>query len=294
MPEQSPSPVEALLGGKPASSRQVLRGMKRVEEEQKRRFQARKQEHAALSRAQAPLREALAKQLGEAAKTTVAGIGALQKKQRETKLTRPKFAAEETAIWCGAIGVRRAPPYDYQWTWSAKDDSSATDAVSATAATGEEFFWLVNGDDGAHAWGACAVGVYFRPISPSGYVHLSSTPAFTDSWYTYCTLASAHSDGWIGLYVGQYTLTGDLDGVPVDQQFTLWSDDSWAVGAGAHSGANSGYPLSAWFTVDSNHWYAMWVWCGGSIYGDGSHTFWGSFGSSSMNVVVPSISIVLY
>ena len=294
MPQRTPLPVDVFLGGKPASGRQALRGMKRAEEEQKRRFQARKQDHTARARAQAPLRAALAKQLGEAAKTTFGGIDALQKKQRQTKLARPALVKEQAAIWCGAVGIRRVPPYDYQWSWSARDDSSATDAVSASAATGEENFWLVNGDDSAHAWGACAVGVYFRPISPSGYVHLSSTPAFTYSWYTYCTLASAHSDAWIGLYAGQYTLAGDLDRVAVDQQTSLWSDDSWTVGAGGHSGSNSGYPLSAWFTVDSNHWYAMWAWCGGSIYGDGSHTFWGSFGMSSMNLLVPSISIVLY
>lgn len=294
MPRQAPSRVDPFLGAKPASGRQALRGMKRAEEEQKRRFDARKQEYAALSRAQAPLREALAQQLGDGAKATFRGVEALQKKQRRPKLARPPFVEEEAAIWCGAVGVRRVPPYDYQWTWSAKDNSSAHAAVSATGATGEENFWLTGDDDSAHVRGACAVGVYFRPITPSGYVHLSSTPAFTDSWYTYCTLASAHSDGWIGLYVGQYTLAGDLDRVAVDQQTTLWSDDSWTVGAGSHSGSNSGYPLSAWFTVDSNHWYAMWVWCGGSIYSDGSHTFWGSFGMSSMDVVVPSISIVLY
>jgi hypothetical protein len=294
MPEQAPSPLEAFSGGKPASSRQVLRGMKALEEEQKRRFEARKQEQAALAAAHAPLRDALASQLGDATRATAGGVRALQKRRRRAKLASPSRLETEAAIWCGAVGVRRTPPYDYQWTWHAKDDSSATDAVSATASSGEESFWLVNDDDGAHAWGACAVGVYFRPIRPTGYVHLSSTPSFTYRWYTYCTLASAHSDAWIGLYVAQYNSAGEIDRVAVDQQTRLWSDDSWAVGAGDHSGANSGYPLTAWFPVDANHWYAMWVWCGGSIYGDGSHTFWGSFGSAAMDVVVPSIDVVVY
>jgi hypothetical protein len=293
MAERAPFSAE-LVAGKPASSRQVLRGMKRAEEEQKRRFQARKQNVAETSRAHAPLRDALASQLGDAAKATLGGIETLQKKRRRAKLDRVSVAGEQSAIWCGAVGVRRAPPYDYQWTWHAKDAASADDGVLAEAATGHESFFLGNGDDEAHAWGACAVGVYFRPISPSGYVHLSAAPAFSYDWWTYCTLASAHSDGWIGLYVGQYNSAGELDRVPVDQQITLWSDDSWAVGAGDHSGSNSGYPLSAWFTVDSAHWYAMWVWCGGSTYGDGSHIFYGSFGNAYLDLVVPSISIVLY
>jgi hypothetical protein len=89
-------------------------------------------------------------------------------------------------------------------------------------------------------------------------------------------------------------LACDLDHVPVDQQISLWSDDSWWGGGGSHSGSNSGYPLSSWFTVDSNHWYTMWVWTGGSVYGSGWGTFSGSGAGASLKTGTPSISLVLY
>jgi hypothetical protein len=73
-----------------------------------------------------------------------------------------------------------------------------------------------------------------------------------------------------------------------------WSNDSWWSGAGVQIGSNSGYPLSVWFTVDTGHWYGIWVWGGGSIYGDGWRTFGGSGAISRLNVGVPSISMALY
>lgn len=58
-------------------------------------------------------------------------------------------------------------------------------------------------------------------MTANGIVHLWANPAISYDWWTICAFASAHSDGWIGLYVGEYTLAGDLSRVPVDQQLTL-------------------------------------------------------------------------
>src|SRR5262245_28137063 len=113
-------------------------------------------------------------------------------------------------------------------------------------------------------------------------------------WSTYCVLASAHSDAFIGLYVGRYNVSGGFDGAPVSQIIRLWNDDSWWYGAGSHSGSNSGFPLIAQFNVDWSHFYALWVWCGGRATGEGFGTFSGSGAGSQLSVAVPSMTWELF
>jgi hypothetical protein len=293
MPAKGEFPLDQLLG-KIAPAGQAQKGMVRAEEELARRFERRQAGLAASTKAFSPFAEAFGRQNAEQLQRAVRSLQELDKRAGREKVSVPRLAPDDERVFPGSIGITRVPPYNYQWTWSAKDNNSATASVAATAANGQQSFNLWNSSVQAHAWGATAVGIYFRPFTTNGIVHLWANPAINYNWWTYCTLASAHSDGWLGLYVGQYTLAGDLDHVPVDQQISLWSDDSWWGGAGSHSGSNSGYPLSSWFTVDSNHWYAMWVWTGGSIYGSGWGTFSGSGAGASMKTGTPSISLVLY
>jgi hypothetical protein len=282
--------------GKPAPAAQALKGMQRIEAEQQRRFDVRKESQDQSTRAIQPFREAFGERVGgEQIGSAVKAFTELEKSQAGGKVgDPPSVSKERERIFHGSIGITRVPPYNYQWTWNAKDNNTATSNVAATANNGRESFVLYNNGVSAHAWGATAVGIYYRPLVTNGIAHLFANPAFSYAWFTYSVFDSSHSDGWLGLYVGQYTLAGDLDRVAVNQQISLWNDDSWWNGAGYHTGSNSGYPLSAWFTVDSAHWYAMWVWAGGSVYGDGWSTFWGSAAYSSMNVAVPSMSVVVY
>jgi len=151
-------------------------------------------------------------------------------------------------------------------------------------------FSIWNAGNDASGSARAAVGIYFRPTTANGILRLTSNPAFNFSWWTYCVLASAHSDAFIGLYVGRYTLSGGFDGAPVNQQISLWNDDSWWAGAGSHSGSNSAFPLFAQFNVDRSHYYALWVWCGGRASGAGwGSAFWGSGAGSNLSVTVPSI-----
>ena len=293
MPAKGDVPLQQLLG-KIAPAAQAQKGMSGAEKELARRLAARRESVGAAAKGLTPLGEAFGRQNEKELRPAIRSLQALDRSAGRGKLAAPRLASEEARIFPGSIGFTRVPPYDYRWTWSAKDNNSATASVAASSANGQQSFSLWNAGSQAHAWGATAVGVYFRPFTPNGIVHLWANPAINYLWWTYCVLASAHSDGWIGLYVGQYTLAGDLDRVAVDQQISLWSDDSWWSGAGSHSGSNSGYPLSSWFTVDSNHWYAMWVWTGGSIYGSGWGTFSGSGAGAQLSTATPSISFVLY
>ena len=282
--------------GKPAPAAQALRGMERFEAEQMKRFEVRKQSQEQTGKVIQPFRDAFAERTGgDSLAEAVKGFAELEKGHAHPRPGAPPSVAKaQERIFLGSIGITRVPPYNYQWTWNAKDNNTALANVAATANNGNQNFVLYNNGVSAHAWGATAVGIYYRPPVANGIAHLFANPSFSEAWFTYSAFDSSHSDGWLGLYVGQYTLAGDLDRVAVSQQISLWNDDSWWSGAGYHTGSNSGYPLSAWFTVDSAHWYAMWVWAGGSVYGDGWSTFWGSAAYSSLNVATPSISLVVY
>ena len=100
---------------------------------------------------------------------------------------------------------------------------------------------------------------------------------------------NAHTHGFLGIYVGEYTLGGEFIQAAVDQQITLWDS-----GNGSDQGSNSGFPLLATTPVDSDHFYEIWVWSGGDAEADGWSVFWGSEALSSASLTVPSISIAAY
>ncbi|MBV8391390.1 MAG: hypothetical protein JO080_16410 [Mucilaginibacter sp.] len=110
-----------------------------------------------------------------------------------------------------------------------------------------------------------------------------------------CVTDSVHADGFIGLYVGRYDLSGGFNGTVVNQQISLWNDSSWWAGT-TGSGSNSAFPLFSQFNVDSDHWYAMWVWCGTHIEtaGFNNSPTWGSGAYGIMDVTVPSITWELF
>jgi hypothetical protein len=210
------------------------------------------------------------------------------------KLKAPVVRSESERNALSSILVTRIPPYDWPWTWQWQAGGAAV-SVAANRNAGNMSYSLWNNSRDASASAAAALGIYFRPSVSNGILRLSSNPAFNSFWWTICTLASAHSDGWIGLYVGRYTIAGGFDGAAVNQKISLWSDDSWWSGAGSQSGSSSGFPLFAQFNVDSAHWYALWVWCGGYVHGAGwGGWFSGSGAGANLSVSVPSITWELF
>jgi hypothetical protein len=286
-----PFPLEQFLGGKIASQTQAVAGMKAAEEEQARRFDAAKESQAALSDAVAPLQKSLADQLGAGLQETGAALQNFDQQFGERPVAMPEPLKEEERIFPGSVGVTRVPPYDYRWTWIAQDGSPRSAAVSADNNNGQLGVDIATRNL-AHVWCANGVGVFYRPVY-NGYLHVWANPPFSYDWETVCWFATAHSDGWLGLYVGQFTLAGILDWVPVSQHIFQWRQDGF-LGTTGSLGRNPPYPLSAFFPVNTAHWYGIWVWSGGSIYGDGMNVAWGSSAWSRLNFVVPSISMALY
>jgi len=284
-----------LQGGAAAPEAVVRRGMADITRRLRVESSDQAGEQRAHGRALDPLRRAVLSSLGESTdlRRAVAQLRTLDAGAAKQRLALPKGTRENARIAMSSIVVTRVPPYDYPWSWQWQAGGASLNA-SANRNTGGMSFSLWNNGNDASAAAAAALGIYFRPSVENGILRLWSSPAFNYFWWTICAFASAHSDGWIGLYVGRYTLAGGFDGSPVNQRISLWSDDSWWSGAGSHSGSTSAYPLFAQFNVDSAHWYALWVWCGGSVHGAGWGTFSGSGAGARMSVAVPSITWELF
>jgi hypothetical protein len=292
--------LESLYGQEPPPEDLVLRGMADLESELTRRFE-RHHEHQRQARVhQEKVRKPMIDAVSQdpQAAEGVRGLRELEtswrREQEQFLEAAPPQAQEVTQrIFTGSIGATVTAPYDYPWTWSTSTGSPQL-SVSADKTTGRMSFDIWNNSNDASGSAAAALGIFFKPMTASGILRLSSNPAFSYYWWTHCAFASAHSDAFIGLYVGRYTLGNSFDGAPVNQEIVLWSDDSWWSGAGSHQGENSGYPLFAQFNVDSSHWYALWVWCGGSASGEGWGVFSGSGADSSMSVALRSITWELF
>jgi hypothetical protein len=288
--------VESLFGGQVADEKTVLAGMSTLETSLKADFYSALEQRDAMAPVKETVRGALVEVIGRDQMTALAeDVRGKVASFAERELASPETVQQTQRIFLGSIGATVGVPFNYQWTWSAGTGSPSL-SVSANRTTGLMSFGLAaNFSNGSSGGAAAALGIYFRPMVANGILRLSANPAFTNSWLTACAFCSAHSDGWIGLYVGQYNLSGGFDATVVDQRISLWSDDSWWYGVGPISASNSAFPLFAQMNVDSSHWYALWVWCGGNVSACGfGSPFWGSGATGRMSVTLPSITWELF
>jgi hypothetical protein len=214
--------------------------------------------------------------------------------RRETAL--PPARKARARVFAGSIGAILTPPYNWAWTWEAGNGDPETNTASANNDDGS---WSVGDwasfNDSSNASARAAVGVFFRPPTENGILQVWSNPALNYDWGDWCNLDGAGSDGWIGLYIGEYAADGGgFVAAPVDQQVSLWSDSSWWSGVGAQEGSTSGYPLFAQLDVDNDHFYEIWVWGGTDVYAAGWGGLFGSGAGGNLSAAVPSITWELY
>ena len=267
-------PIEALFGNYIAPEKMVLTGMKDLEYELNKVFKTEVETRRQLENNTQILRDSLTS-IGKDDKNAMAikALKEMDRKESRMKLERPKFLKENQRIFTGSIAATVVPPFSYQWTWNAGSGGPDHLDVSANRATGRmEFYAHTNPDHSSSGSVRTALGIYFRPVTSNGILRVSANPSINYRWWDYCAFASAHTDGFIGLYIGRYNLSGGFDAAPVNQQRSIWNDSSWWSGGGG-SGSNSGFGLSAQLNVDNSHWYALWVWCGGNVSAEGWHTF---------------------
>lgn len=256
----------------------------------KKRTRHRAQLVEQMRRYRGPILDLLAKDPQTA--KAVPALRRLQMNAYRHKLPPPHKHKITPGIFTGSIGATIVPPYDYQWTWSATAGNPSSNSEKANKNSGDMSLNLCTdfSDNSSAVSGNAAVGIYFRPPAP-GFLQIWSSPSFNDQWGDFCSFDSAHADGWIGLYVGSYDMTGASTGAVVDQKETLWSDDSWWAGVGQQEGSNSAYGLYAGVQPVWHHrQYQIWVWCGGDVSGQGWGQLSGSAASDQLNVYVPSIT----
>jgi hypothetical protein len=285
--------VKGVLGHNPPPQKLVLRGMTDLEKALTQEFRERDQRRARLADVNAPLRDKLLAALG---KDDPAWAAYVRKRRgsRELKpsarVTLPKIRRQKDRVFLGSLGATRVPPFDYQWTWSAKTGSPELVFPYARADIGGLITQVVTGKRKASASARAAVGIFFQ--SPSECVskfNFWANARLRFEWQTYSFLASSHSDGFIGLFAGSYDWAGNFNGTLVDQRISLWNDDAWWNGA-TDLDSSDGVSLAANFQVDPDHWYALWLWCGTHDSGDGDGTVsWGQ-AWSTLSIWAPSIS----
>lgn len=288
------SNIEFLYGDKIAEDKLVQSGMKELEKSLFSEFKANADDEANARKHVDSLYHSLFENKADAnATSAVKALRQMHENNVKNKVADPESDTDKERIFTGSIAATKIPPFNYQWTWQAETGGAGVSASADRASGKMRFNTHSNSNHYSKASVRTALGIFFRPVTENGILRLTSRPSFNYNWWDYCTLASAHSDGFIGMYVGRYNQSGGFDRTIVDQKRSLWSDSSWWSG-GSGRGSNSGFPLSAQFNVDRSHWYALWIWCGGNISAEGFHTFHGSGSGAVMSVAVPSITWQLF
>jgi hypothetical protein len=283
--------VKDLFGGRFLDPDSVLQSMGALEERLAAEFTERTHINAEIAEQSRNAARRILTPTNEDPDDTVAGLRQIAAKLRDRELREPHRADVKDGVYVGSIGAVVKPPFDYQWTWNAVDGNPADNTETANRSSGKMslVFDTDDSDNSSSISGRAAVGIYFYPPAENGTLQVWSSPAYTDQWYDICSFDSAHTDGWIGLYVASYDLTGAPTGALVNQQISLWSDSSWWSG-GTGQGSNSGFGLYAPpIQVDQDHQYVIWVWAGGDVSAQGWGTFSGSGAGDQFKVTVPSI-----
>lgn len=289
--------LDSLYGQNAVSNQLMQRSMKDLEKELNRQFKEQAKDemsyNAQMQKIHRPFHELVSK--NSDADQVVKRIKEFDRNDYKRKIVIPRPPLENQRIFTGSIGATVIRPYNYDWRWNAISGGSFA-SVTASRVAGNMSFSLTSGgtDNSYNSSGRSAVGIFFRPPTENGILDIWSNPSFNYHWWTHCAFATGHSDAFIGLYVGRYNLSGGFDGAPVNQRISLWNDTSWWSGAGSHTGSNSGFGLRARLGVDRSHYYAIWVWCGGTASGAGSGFLYAGYGGSTLSVTVPSIGWELF
>jgi hypothetical protein len=284
--------LRGLYGGLSASPAVARRAKAAKQKELSRNFtrqEASRSRHARImERVHAPVLKAYAKDAKFL--RAVAPLKSLVRQMRRRRLARPVVPLQEPRI-VADLGATVVPPYDFQ-EMLFSSAGMALNASSANKMTG-----LITSSIGGNrnnpssATVIVGVGIFFHPPTTCpGTLSISASPGLTFDWDTISILNSAHSDGWVGIAVEQFDMAGIPTGVLVDQRISLWSSNTWWQGDGFNDGSNNAFPLFAQCTVDSQHFYHVWVRCGGSISAAGMNQWFGSDAGSRIFGSVPSIT----
>jgi len=284
--------LQSLFGGM-VPSQEVLRRATAVRQKEftahfKRQEALRAKNAAVMRKIHTPILDAYRKDAGVL--RGIRELKALSAATQKRRLSPPKIPLHKPQI-VADLGATVVAPYDFERMLfsSTGNPPNASSAQKVSGKITSSIGWNYNSASSASV--TVGVGIFFQPPTDCpGTLKISSSVAFTYDWNTACSFSGAHSDGWIGLAVERFNSNGFPDGVLIDQKIFLWiANSSWADSRW-EDGSNTGFPLFAQCTVDSQHSYHVWVRCGGSVSSAGYGGWFGSIAGSRIFGTVPSIA----
>ena len=197
-----------------------------------------------------------------------------------TKLPRP-YVPPGGVDQVFLTGARVTPPFDYAGTLPGGPPQFVD------ASNGEMNFTMESLGQDYHETACCSIGIHLTP-PVDGRLTVFSDPSLHEHWSDYAYVAAAHSDAFIGFWIGEYDANGVFQRALVDQRSKLWDDNSHLSDSGDHEEDVPGYPLFAFCSVSAWHQYVISVSIGGSASAD--RTIGGAGAISALYAVIPSIT----
>jgi len=203
--------------------------------------------------------------------------------RKRPKITYPK-ALQRVAphVRSGSIIKFFGPPYDAEWGDHSNDASSF-----ATKDPPEPRFDSTTRPGNGSAWSSAGVGKWFIPDGESTWVRIGLYAPYEYEWRVASTWETAHSDGFIAVYVQSFDFGGGDPRDEVDRRIGLWSEGSaWQQD---HSDSGGGYyPSDTYFLASNARQYIIWAWCHTSADDVSGRVVW-SYASGEIAVSLPWI-----
>jgi hypothetical protein len=280
--------------GEPIDEETVLAGMSSLSDELTKEFDQRKDQFSKHNLKQRKFTEKLINQTGIDIREFIEASSheELSRRERLKNLQPlpPQSVKVSPSSFNGSLHVTRTPPYEYQWTWSARWGNAGINTLTADKGNGR----LVNvtyANDECALSSRAAVGVFFRPISRNGQLIISASPSLHVLGWADSDFGSGQIDGWIGLYVRAYNMDRSSAGAVLRQQNYLYSEHVSWLDSFETDFATTGYPISAMIPVDDSHMYTVWVWTGTFVSSGGKGLLYWCIVNSAHHHDVPSISL---
>lgn len=178
-------------------------------------------------------------------------------------------------------GARVTPPFDYEGTLPGAPGET-------DGSKGEMSFTLESLGNDYDETACCSIGIHLTP-PVDGQLTVLSNPYLHYHWSDHAYFAAAHSDAFIGFWIGEYDSNGVFMSALFDQRLKLWDDNSHVSDSGDHEEDIPHFPIFGFCPVSGGHQYVIAVSIGGSASAH-QNFFAGAGAISALIAVVPSIT----
>jgi hypothetical protein len=266
--ERSHPSVSELFGNKRISQKDLQKLHESIDDQWRSQAEADHASRAARAargdRVYAPIHELL---LGDRRSAALLKHEVARAQRRGTRaLTPPKVEARQAGMSLGSFVVTFTPPYDFWWANLAlvgtglgelnADNNAGTMKLTVDGKMTTDL-------NGSSASGFAAVGVYYAPLTDCpAQLTVDVTIAFDSYWISHNIATATHSDGWLELEIRRFNMDVTGETVIASRRDNIWNADAYWLGYD-ETRTEVAYPMSLSATVDSQHFYNIWVKCSG-------------------------------